>query len=209
MTTFINKVACATAISFALFASTQASAGNNNSLPAVDSLTASSDYAVFMQKGVPESLRLQALRKLWNAHPIISSQDGLTDYGSDSGSETSRELDAQAVILGTANRKSSALPNNRESNGQLDVQAAILGTADRTAAVTGDIKPGALPNIRELNQDSDFAAFMRPNVPEALRLDAMAKLWRVHPIISQVDELSDYGDDYRDQSIKGPVLAER
>src|SRR5207302_1702114 len=36
-------------------------------LPAIDSLTKDSDFSLFMQPGVPEELRNQALRKLWSS----------------------------------------------------------------------------------------------------------------------------------------------
>jgi Protein of unknown function (DUF3306) len=52
-------------------------------LPDIDSLDASSDFTVFMRPGVPEHLRIQALRKLWRADPIFSKLDGLLEYGGD------------------------------------------------------------------------------------------------------------------------------
>jgi Protein of unknown function (DUF3306) len=52
-------------------------------LPDIESLDASSDFTVFMRPGVPEHLRIQALRKLWRADPIFSKLDGLLEYGGD------------------------------------------------------------------------------------------------------------------------------
>ena len=52
-------------------------------LPALETLGADSDYSRFMQEGVPEALRLQALGKLWRVHPVIGTLDKLSDYGSD------------------------------------------------------------------------------------------------------------------------------
>ena len=62
-------------------------------LPDIDTLTANSDFSVFMQKGVPGSLRRRALRKLWKSDPIFAFQDGLTDYQED-------YTDAATVIEG-------------------------------------------------------------------------------------------------------------
>ncbi len=52
-------------------------------LPSIDSLTADSDYSVFMQPGVPAGRRNQALRKLWASDPAIVEGDDLSDYGDD------------------------------------------------------------------------------------------------------------------------------
>jgi hypothetical protein len=52
-------------------------------LPDIDSLTAESDFTVFMKKGVPQELRKQALRKLWRSNPVLANLDGLLEYGED------------------------------------------------------------------------------------------------------------------------------
>jgi hypothetical protein len=46
-------------------------------LPPLETLTAESDYSVFMQEGVPEETRLAALRKLWTSDPVLAAQDPL------------------------------------------------------------------------------------------------------------------------------------
>lgn len=40
-------------------------------LPSIDELTAESDIAAFMQKGVPETLQRLALRRMWSLDPSI------------------------------------------------------------------------------------------------------------------------------------------
>ena len=52
-------------------------------LPDIDSLTAESDFTVFMRDGVPDELRKLALRKLWRSDPVLANVDGLVDYGED------------------------------------------------------------------------------------------------------------------------------
>jgi hypothetical protein len=52
-------------------------------LPDIESLTAESDFTVFMKKGVPPELRQQALRKLWRSNPVLANLDGLLEYGED------------------------------------------------------------------------------------------------------------------------------
>lgn len=54
------------------------------SLPDLESLTAESDVSLFMQKGVPEALRNEALRKMWVLDPAIRNYVGeALDYAWD------------------------------------------------------------------------------------------------------------------------------
>lgn len=52
-------------------------------LPSVASLTAESDYTLFMRPGVPEVTRNAALQKLWRSDPVFANLDGLVEYGED------------------------------------------------------------------------------------------------------------------------------
>ncbi len=52
-------------------------------LPDLDSLTGDTDFTVFLQDGVPEAMRRQALRKLWRLNPVFAHLDGLNDYDED------------------------------------------------------------------------------------------------------------------------------
>lgn len=49
-------------------------------LPSVESLTADSDFTLFLRKGVPRALRTAALRKLWLSDPAIRNYKTLADY---------------------------------------------------------------------------------------------------------------------------------
>lgn len=44
----------------------------------------------------------------------------------------------------------------------------------------------------------DFAAFLRAEVPERLRRQALRRLWRSNPVLANLDGLIDYGEDYSD-----------
>jgi hypothetical protein len=46
-------------------------------LPPVDSLGKDSDYSPFMREGVPQALRLAALKKLWASDPALAAPDPL------------------------------------------------------------------------------------------------------------------------------------
>ena len=57
------------------------------------------------------------------------------------------------------------------------------------------IEGPALPATESLESDSDFSVFMQPEVPESIKHRALSKLWRSHPNINRIDDLSDYGND--------------
>ena len=75
--------------------------------------------------------------------------------------------------------------------------AVLFGGTVGVSAATNTPMPLALPSVGILGADSDYTVFMQEGVPEALRVQALRKLWRNHPVIAAVDDLTDYGDDYR------------
>jgi hypothetical protein len=62
-------------------------------LPDPDTLTEEADFTVFMNEGVPETLRRRALRRLWRLNPLYANLDGLNDYDLD-------YTDAATVVAG-------------------------------------------------------------------------------------------------------------
>lgn len=52
-------------------------------LPDIESLTADSDFSVFMKQGVPPALRRLALNKLWASDPVFNVIDEMVEYGED------------------------------------------------------------------------------------------------------------------------------
>jgi hypothetical protein len=53
------------------------------SLPDIENATAETDFTAFLQKGVPESLKRQALRRAWSLDPAIRDFCGPADYAWD------------------------------------------------------------------------------------------------------------------------------
>jgi hypothetical protein len=53
---------------------------DSTTLPPLDSLDAASDYAAFLQPGVPWELRTLALRRAWATDPAITGYKALADY---------------------------------------------------------------------------------------------------------------------------------
>ena len=55
-----------------------------------------------------------------------------------------------------------------------------------------------LPDPDSLKQGDDFSAFMAKAVPERLRRRALRRLWLSNPVLANLDELLDYGEDFSD-----------
>lgn len=55
-----------------------------------------------------------------------------------------------------------------------------------------------LPDPDTMGAADDFSAFMQARVPEHLRRRALRRLWRSNPVLANLDELVDYGEDYTD-----------
>jgi hypothetical protein len=53
-----------------------------------------------------------------------------------------------------------------------------------------------LPDLETLDDDSDFTGFLQDGVPEALRRQALRRLWRVNPVLANLDGLNDYDENY-------------
>lgn len=59
-----------------------------------------------------------------------------------------------------------------------------------------DLPPPDLPDVETLTADSDFTGFLGKNVPQDLTNQALRKLWRSDPVLSNLDGLNDYDEDY-------------
>jgi hypothetical protein len=95
----------------------------------------------------------------------------------------------------------AAAPPATESAAESRVQVAAPAAtpahdADPAAANAPSPAPAqTLPNVESLSFDSDFSAFLRPEVDEGLKRKALAKLFR-DPRFNVMDGLDVYIDDY-------------
>jgi hypothetical protein len=69
-------------------------------LPPVETLTAESDYSVFMKAEVSEETRLAALRKLWTSDPVLAAQDPLDFQNLDFTFPTVPDVVKTAYVVG-------------------------------------------------------------------------------------------------------------
>lgn len=63
-------------------------------------------------------------------------------------------------------------------------------------AAEAEFDPASLPPVETLGLDSDFAAFLRPRVPAALRQAALRRMWPLDPAIRDFIGPADYAWDY-------------
>ncbi len=63
-----------------------------------------------------------------------------------------------------------------------------------------------LPDPDTLGPDADFSAFLQEAVPERLRRRALRRLWLSNPVLANLDELVDYGEDFTDAAMVPAAL---
>ncbi len=51
-------------------------------------------------------------------------------------------------------------------------------------------------DLETIDEESDISVFMKEGVPEALKKQALAVLWRSNPVFANIDGLNDYDDDF-------------
>ena len=96
-------------------------------------------------------------------------------------------------------RKAAVVEEDRDRE-----QAAEETRADAERRAL-DAKPDAevlaelnLPDPDALGRGDDFSAFMAKAVPDRLRRRALRRLWISNPVLANLDELVDYGEDFTD-----------
>lgn len=63
-----------------------------------------------------------------------------------------------------------------------------------------------LPNPDAMQAGDDFSAFMKAQVPVALRNRALKTLWRSNPVLANIDNLVDYGEDFTGNGDKAGAI---
>ena len=91
--------------------------------------------------------------------------------------EAEKRADAEALEDGKADDERKALEKRSDEE--------VLAELD-------------LPDPDSLKQGDDFSAFMAKAVPDRLRRRALRRLWLSNPVLANLDELLDYGEDFSD-----------
>ncbi|MEP3846912.1 MAG: DUF3306 domain-containing protein [Paracoccaceae bacterium] len=103
----------------------------------------------------------------------------MSDFWANRRAAVAREEEAENAALETQRR--------------LDAEAAVADKSDDEL-----LEELGLPDPAEMNAESDFKAFLQDAVPARLRTRALRQLWRVNPVLANLDGLIEYGEDYTD-----------
>ena len=88
------------------------------------------------------------------------------------------------------------------SDGDLGTEAAETPPLSEADPDTGDPDAGDpevianLPDLDSLTEETDFTVFFQDGVPEAIRRQALRRLWRLNPVFANLDGLNDYDEDF-------------
>lgn len=94
-----------------------------------------------------------------------------------------------------------------EAEAEADEKLAIARAAEaeearRAARSDEDILAELnLPAPEELQSPDQVRAFLNSAVPQRLRTRALRRLWRLNPVLANLDGLVDYGEDYTDAAL--------
>lgn len=103
----------------------------------------------------------------------------MSDFWSRRRAKVAAEEQAEAEVL--------------EQAARTDREAALAEKTDEELLAELD-----LPDPDTLGEGDDFKAFLSDAVPARLRTRALRRLWRVNPVLANLDGLVDYGDDFTD-----------
>jgi hypothetical protein len=84
----------------------------------------------------------------------------------------------------------------READREIEAERAALARRDDTEI----LQELNLPDPDSLAADDDIRAFMGELVPDRLRRRALRRLWRLNPVLANVDGLVEYGEDFTDSA---------
>ena len=102
-------------------------------------------------------------------------------------------LDFWARRKAAVEAEESALLQAEEAQALAEEHAALEDKPD--AEILAELN---LPDPETLQPGDDIKGFMAQAVPDRLRRRALRQLWKLNPVLANVDGLVDYGEDYTD-----------
>ena len=88
-----------------------------------------------------------------------------------------------------------------EAEAEIAEAEATVAEVEAAAAEKTDaevLEELGLPDPDAMEVGDDFTGFMKGAVPERLKQRALRRLWRLNPVLANVDGLVDYGEDFTD-----------
>lgn len=103
--------------------------------------------------------------------------------------------DGDGFISRWSRRKRAVREEDRQEAS--DARPAAVPESGIPAGVEGGpVDVADLPDVETLDENSDFSVFLKEGVPDALRRQALRRLWRLNPVFANLDGLNDYDEDY-------------
>lgn len=101
-----------------------------------------------------------------------------------------------AVAVETKREADERVREAEAASTEAETEAARSRDEARSdAEILGEL---GLPDPDTLGKGDDFSVFMRSVVPDRIRRRALRRLWVSNPILANLDELVDYGEDFTD-----------
>ena len=86
----------------------------------------------------------------------------------------------------------------RETRDRLEAEAAAQDAALAEHSDEELLAEAGQPVPEELQSAEDVQEFLKSALPQRLKTRAMRRLWRLNPVLANLDGLVDYGEDYTD-----------
>lgn len=99
-------------------------------------------------------------------------------------------------------RQSEPVTGDGDRSGDPNLAGAEDGQADGEAAPGRDFSD---VDFEKLDFESDYTTFMEKDVPDDVRNLALRKLWASNPVLTFMDGLDDYCEDYTDAAVCMPA----
>jgi hypothetical protein len=117
--------------------------------------------------------------------------------------------DDGSLLSRWAMRKRAVAQQEKAEHEQADIEAEAqvaladperIGTAAEPEEETDEqiLERLGLPDPDAMEKGDDFSAFMTSTVPARIRNRALRRLWISNPVLANLDELVDYGEDFTD-----------
>ena len=112
---------------------------------------------------------------------------------------------SDSIIHRWSKRKQLDREAAQEKPDQSELQQKVPTESETAESDPVEQEKVELPDIDSLDDDSDYSAFLSPEVDEALRKVALRKLFRA-PFFNQLDGLNDYDEDFTTFEALGDIV---
>ena len=95
-------------------------------------------------------------------------------------------------------QEANAPPEEAAAEAGIEAEAELEAPVEDDRSDEEVLEEMGLPDPDTLKSGDNFSAFMAKAVPARLRNRALRKLWISDPVLANLDELIDYGEDFTD-----------